>query len=300
MILCSKLKRETIFFIHMRFRSRREAIIQLTKVTVSTLMAFQSTFLVLRYQKSKSNINLVGQPLLLEGFSEDIMQSKLTKSHAIKSYDIHYRASTAQPRARLPTIRMETPPLVRRERIKYEARKSGIPDDDIPNILEAALRSALKPQSEPKSSLLNRRKSRFFDSGFNSFRKENTNITFATKSKLNLNSDDESTKRNRPMSVMSRLSTRNSDRQILLPPKIDKNSALRPPIFDAYGGTTHDNLHQTISAVERKLGQSLRDKAIESLNVASTFKKKAWLHQINLANSLSRNAIQRPITFQKL
>ena len=256
-----------------------------------------------RYHKTKANMNLVGQPLLLEGFSEDIMQSKLTRSKTIKSYDFNYRAATAQPRARLPAIRIETPPLVKRERIKYEARKSGMATHDIPNILEAALSDFRKPHTEPRPNL-SRRKSRFFDAA-SFIRRENTNITFESNTKFadttfdSLNSNDETGKKQRPMSVISRLSTRNSDRQILLPPQANKALISRPPVFDANGGATHDALYQTINAVERKMGQSLREKAIESLNIASTFKKKAWLHQINLANNLSRNAIQRPITQSK-
>ena len=234
-------------------------------------------------------MNLVGQPLLLDGFSEDIMQSKFGRSKAIKSYDPNFRASTAQPKSKLPTIRLETPPLVKRERLKYEARKAGVTFGGIPNITEAALGTDLqKPMSEPMPKL---QRSKTYDSSFSS-KKSSSTLPPRLSNALDP-SWDENSKKQRPMSVISRISTRNSDRQILLPSQPKFIHLTRPPVFDAQGGMTADHLNQTISAVERKLGQSLREKAIDSLNIASTFKNKAWLHKINLANNLSRNAIQR-------
>ena len=240
-----------------------------------------------RYQKCRVNVNLVGQPLLLDGFSEDIMQSKFGRGKTIKSYDPNFRAATAQPKPKLPTIRIETPPLVKREKMKYEARKNGVTYGGIPNITEALGSDLQNPLSE-----LRLHRSKTYDSSFTSSKKSSSTLPLKLSNSFDLSLDDNS-KKQRPMSVMSRISTRNSDRQILLPSQPKFIHLTRPPVFDAHGGMTTDHLNQTISAVERKLGQSLREKAIDSLNVASTFKNKAWLHKINLANNLSRNAIQR-------
>ncbi|XP_077996463.1 protein ANKUB1-like [Glandiceps talaboti] len=117
-------------------------------------------------------------------------------------------------------------------------------------------------------------------------RKPKSNVKLPEIKQASQNSDAEEKKREKAKWRRQLL----IDNAIPLP--VLSLEAKQKPFFHI--GTRGENIpNKTLKLYEDIIGCSTREKAIESLAIASTFKEKPWLQQVRLAMSFSRQHIKR-------